>query len=315
MRHETDAENANKPRHSLREKAADRATHVQVTGVKEVQVTASVAEKAARYRALHAGDVFVAGGCWDAGTARLLAHARLPCLETSSAGVMFARGLPDGDGRATQEIMLENARSVAAAVDLPVTADLENGWAATPEGVAETVRLAGTTGIVGGSIEDTTGDRADPIYPLEVAVERLRAAVEAARALPFSFALTARADQYMHGRANLAEVVTRAQAFQAVGAEMLLVPGMCDPDEIATLCRSVDIPVAAIVGLSGSSLTLPEFGRIGVRRVIVGSAFARVAMTGMLAAAQEAAQRGTFEFTKGLMPFRELNELFRQLAS
>lgn len=278
-------------------------------------MAASFAEKAARYRALHAGDVFVAGGCWDAGTARLLAHARLPCLETSSAGVMFALGLPDGDGLATQEIMLENARSVAAAVDLPVTADLENGWAATPEGVAETVRLAGTTGIVGGSIEDTTGDRADPIYPLEVAVERLQAAVEAARALPFSFALTARADQYMHGRANLAEVVTRAQAFQAVGADMLLIPGICDPDEIATLCRSVDIPVAAIVGLSGSSLTLPEFGRIGVRRVIVGSAFARVAMTGMLAAAQEAAQRGTFEFAKGLIPFRELNELFRQLAN
>ncbi len=146
-------------------------------------------------------------------------------------------------------------------------------------------------------------------------MERLQAAVEAARALPFSFALTARADQYMHGRANLAEVVTRAQAFQAVGADMLLIPGICDPDEIATLCRSVDIPVAAIVGLSGSSLTLPEFGRIGVRRVIVGSAFARVAMTGMLAAAQEAAQRGTFEFAKGLIPFRELNELFRQLAN
>jgi 2-methylisocitrate lyase-like PEP mutase family enzyme len=122
-------------------------------------VAASFAEKAARYRALHAGDVFVAGGCWDAGTARLLAHARLPCLETSSAGVMFARGLPDGDGLATQEIMLENARSVAAAVDLPVTADLENGWAATPEGVAETVRSDLSFGSRGGAIAGRRGSR------------------------------------------------------------------------------------------------------------------------------------------------------------
>lgn len=277
-------------------------------------MTISLAEKAARYRALHAGTVFVAGGCWDAGTARLLAHAGLPCLETTSAGVMFARGLPDGDGLATREIMLENARSIAAAVDLPVTADLENGWAATAEGVAETIRLAGATGIVGGSIEDTTGDRADPICSLEVAVERVRAAVEAARALPFPFALTARADQYMHGRGDLADVVARAQAFQAAGADMILAPGMAEADEIATLCRSVDIPVATIVGLSNFRPALPEFGRLGVRRVIVGSAFARVAMAGVLAAAREAAEQGTFGFADGLMPFGELNGLFRRLG-
>jgi 2-methylisocitrate lyase-like PEP mutase family enzyme len=275
---------------------------------------ASLAEKGARYRSLHAGPVFVAGGCWDAGTARLLAHAGLPCLETSSAGVMFARGLPDGDGLATREIMLENARSVAAAVDLPVSADLENGWAVTPEGVAETVRLAGATGIVGGSIEDTTGDRADPIYALDIAVERLRAAVQAARALPFPFAITARADQYMHGRGDLAEVIARAQAFQAAGADMFLAPGMAEPDEIATLCRSVDIPVAAIVGLSNFRPALPAFGRLGVRRVIVGSAFARVAMAGVLAAAREVAEHGTFGFAEGLIPFGELNGLFRQLG-
>jgi len=167
-------------------------------------------EKADRYQALHAGPAFVAGGCWDAGTARLLTHAGFACLETSSAGVMFARGLPDGDGLATREIMLANARDVAAAVDLPVTADLENGWAATPDGVAETVRQAGETGIVGGSIEDTTGDRAGPIFPLDVAVARLEAAVAAARALPFPFALTARADLYMHGRRDIHEVIARS---------------------------------------------------------------------------------------------------------
>lgn len=277
-------------------------------------MTASLAEKATRYRALHAGNAFVAGGCWDAGTARLLTHAGMQCLETSSAGVMFARGLPDGDGLATREIMLDNAHSVAAAVDIPVTADLENGWAATPEGVAETVRLAGATGIVGGSIEDTTGDRTDPICSLEVAVERLRAAAEAARALPFPFALTARADQYMHARPNLDEVIARAQAFQLAGADMFLAPGMANPDEIATLCRSVDIPVAVIVGLSNFYPTLPELDRLGVRRVIVGSAFARVAMAGVLAAAREAAGQGTFGFIEGLTPFEELNGLFRQLT-
>lgn len=274
----------------------------------------SLADKSAQYHALHGKDVFVAGGCWDAGSARLLAHAGMPCLETSSAGVMFARGLPDGDGLATREIMLQNAGSVAAAVDLPVTADLENGWAATPEGVAETVRLAGATGIVGGSIEDTTGNRDDPIFPLPVAVERLRAAVDAARALPFAFALTARADQYMHGRGNLAEVIARAQAFQAAGANMILTPGISDPDDIATLCRSVDIPVALIVGLSNYRPPLSTFGRLGVRRVVVGSAFARVAVAGVLAAAREVAGKGTFEFIDGLKSFGELNGLFRQLA-
>ncbi len=274
---------------------------------------ASPADKAARFRALHQSGVFVAGGCWDAGTARLLAHAGLPCLETSSAGVMFARGLPDGDGLATRDIMLENARAVAAAVDLPVSADLENGWAATPDGVADTIRLAGATGIVGGSIEDTTGDRAHPIFPLEIAADRLRAAVDAARTLPFPFAITARADQYMHGRADLAEVIARARAFQAAGADMFLAPGIADPEDIAALCRAVDIPVAGIVGLSDLRLGLAELGRLGVRRVIVGSAFARVAMSGVLAAAREVAEHGTFGFTEGLTPFGDLNGLFRRL--
>ncbi|MGE0373711.1 MAG: oxaloacetate decarboxylase [Gammaproteobacteria bacterium] len=275
---------------------------------------ASIQEKAAGYRALHEGPAFVAGGCWDAGTARLLAHAGLPCLETSSAGVMFARGLPDGDGLATREIMLENARAVAAAVDLPVTADLENGWAATPDGVAETVRLAGETGIVGGSIEDTTGDRANPIHPLEVAVARVSAAVAAARALPFPFALTARADQFMHGSRDMAEVIARAQAFQAVGADMILAPGIGNPDDLAALCQAVEIPVAAIVGLSDTPLAVETLGRLGVRRIIVGSAFARIAMAGILEAAQEIREQGTFRFTQGLMPFGELNGLFRRLA-
>jgi 2-methylisocitrate lyase-like PEP mutase family enzyme len=271
-------------------------------------------QKIERYQALHAApDAFIAGGCWDAGSAMLLAHAGLQVLETSSAGVMFARGLPDGDGFATRDLMLENARSIAAVVDIPVTADLENGFGRSPAAVAETIRLAGETGIVGGSIEDTTGDRNDPILPLDLAVDRIRAAAEAARGLPFPFALTARADQYMHKRPDLAEVILRAQQFQIAGADMILVPGLTGRKEIEVLCRSVDCPVAVVVGLSDYRPTLAAFGALGVKRVIVGSSLARVAYTGLLKAAGEMAATGTFGFTEGLVPFDELNDLFRRL--
>jgi 2-methylisocitrate lyase-like PEP mutase family enzyme len=207
----------------------------------------TLTQKADLYRDLHARPgAFVAGGCWDAGSAMLLAHAGLEVLETSSAGVMFARGMPDGDGLATRELMLDNARSIAAAVRIPVTADLENGFGNSPEVVAETIRLAGETGIVGGSIEDTTGDRNDPILLLGLAVDRIRAAAEAARGLPFPFALTARADQYRHNRPDLAGTIRRAQEFQRAGADMILVPGLTGREEIETLCRSVDCPAGPL---------------------------------------------------------------------
>jgi 2-methylisocitrate lyase-like PEP mutase family enzyme len=273
-------------------------------------------QKAACYQALHAApNAFIAGGCWDAGSAMLLAHAGLKVLETSSAGVMFARGLPDGDGLATRDLMLENARSVAAAVSVPVTADLENGFGHSPETVAETIRLAGETGIVGGSIEDTTGDRSNPILPLGLAVDRIRAAAEAASRLPFPFALTARADQYMHGRPDLAETVERAQQFQAAGADMILAPGLTGREEIEVMCRSVNCPVAVIVGLSNFRPNLAAFAALGVRRVIVGSSLARAAYSSLMKAAEEMTTAGTFGFTEGLIPFNELNDLFRQLSA
>jgi 2-methylisocitrate lyase-like PEP mutase family enzyme len=272
--------------------------------------------KAARYLALHTGtNPVLAGGCWDAGSAMILAHAGLSLLETSSAGVMFARGLPDGDGLATRDLMLENARAIAAAVDVPVTADLENGFGTSPDVVAETIRLAGRTGIVGGSIEDTTGDRNDPILPLGLAVERIRAAAEAARNLPFPFALTARADQYMHNRPDLAGTIHRVQQFQDAGATMILVPGLFSRAEIETLCHSVDCPVAVVVGLSDYRPDLATFGTLGVRRVIVGSSLARILYTGLLTAAREMIDTGTFGFADGLMPFNELNDLFRVLSA
>jgi 2-methylisocitrate lyase-like PEP mutase family enzyme len=273
-----------------------------------------LSRKAELYHALHSRPAaFIAGGCWDAGSAMMLADGCLEVLETSSAGVMFARGMPDGDGLATRDLMLENARSIAAAVDIPVTADLENGFGISPETVAETIRLAGETGLVGGSIEDTTGDRNDPILPLGLAVDRIRAAAEAARRLSFPFALTARADQYMHERPDLAETIRRAQAFQDAGADMILAPGLTGREEIEALCRSVDRPVAVVVGLSDYRASLKTFTALGVRRVIVGSSLARVAYSGLRKAVREMTDAGTFGFAEGLMPFDELNELFRRL--
>ena len=270
--------------------------------------------KAARYRALHAAPgAFISGGCWDAGSARLLAHVGLQAVETSSAGVMFARGWPDGDGLATRELMLDNARAVAAAIDAPVAADLENGFGDSPATVAETIRLAGETGIVGGSIEDTTGNRDDPIHPFDLAVERVRAGVEAARRLSFPFTLTARADQYMHGRPDLAETIRRAQAFQEAGADVIMAPGITGRAEIEALCGALDRPVAVIVGLSDYRPDMAEFAALGVKRVTVGSALARVALTGFLKAARELQETGTFGFTQDLIPFGELNDLFRTL--
>lgn len=171
----------------------------------------STKEKAELCRALHAGaEPTLSASCWDVGTACLLAHVGVPLIDTTSFGAMAACGLPDAVGIATREFMLDNARRIAAAVDVPVQADLENGFGDDPETVAQTIREAGTTGMVGGSIEDATGRPDDPIYPLELAQERIRAAAEAARALPFPFMLTARADQYLCGRPDLAEVIRRA---------------------------------------------------------------------------------------------------------
>ena len=180
----------------------------------------STKEKAELCRALHAGaEPTLSAASWDVGTACLLAHVGVPLIDTTSFGAMATRGLPDAVGLATREFMLDNARLIAAAVDLPVQADLENGFGDSPETVAQTIREAGTTGIVGGSIEDATGRPADPIYPLDLAQERIRAASDAARSLPFPFLLTARADQYLWGRSVLTEMIRRAQAFEACAAE------------------------------------------------------------------------------------------------
>jgi 2-methylisocitrate lyase-like PEP mutase family enzyme len=271
--------------------------------------------KAERCRALHAGArPVVSGGCWNAGTARLLAHVGFPLLETSSAGAMFARGLPDAAGLASRDFMLDTARAIAAAVAVPVLADLENGFGDPPETVADTIRRAGATGIVGGSIEDATARPDDPIYPLAAAQARIRAAAEAARALPFRFMLTARADQYLWGRPDLAEVVRRARAFQEAGADAVLAPGLTDPAGLKTLCAAVDIPVVALIGSGQGRPDLDHLAATGVRRIGAAGGLAGVALTAFMNAARDLVEgRGADAFAAAL-PTRTFNDLFGRLG-
>jgi 2-methylisocitrate lyase-like PEP mutase family enzyme len=191
---------------------------------------------------------------------------------------------------------------IAAATALPVNADLEGGYGDSPDEVAETIRLAGQAGAVGGSIEDATGVTADPIYDIEPAAERMAAAAEAARSLPFPFVLTGRAENYLHGRPDLADTITRLQAYQDAGADVLYAPGLATKQDIAEVVRSVDRPVNVVMGLRGVQLTLTELSEIGVARVSVGSALYRTALGAFLRAAEEMSRQGTFSFAAGAVP-------------
>lgn len=270
-----------------------------------------VQTKAALCRALHAGArPVISGGCWNAGTARLLAHIGFPLVETSSAGAMFARGLPDAAGLASRDFMIDTARTVAASVDLPVLADLENGFGDSPDAVVETIRRAATTGIVGGSIEDATARPDDPIYPLALARDRIRAAADAARGLPFAFFLTARADQYLWGRPDLAEVIARAQAFQAAGADAVLVPGLTDPADLKTLCGAVDIPIVALIGSGQGRSDLQALAATGVKRIGAAGGLVGVALSAFMTAARDLLEGRSVAAFADALPTRTFNDIF-----
>lgn len=207
--------------------------------------------------------------------------------------------------------MMEHLSAIASATDLPVSADLENGFGDDPEIVEETIRLAAAAGVVGGSIEDATGRPEDPIYDREHAVERIRAAAEAARALPFAFTLTGRAENYLHGRPNLRDTITRLQAYQEAGADVLYAPGLASKDEIAAVVSSVDRPVNVVMGLRGVQLSLTDLSAIGVRRVSVGSALCRAALGAFLRAAREMREHGTFDFANEAVSPREISAIFK----
>jgi 2-methylisocitrate lyase-like PEP mutase family enzyme len=254
-------------------------------------------EKAEIFRALHERErAFIIPNPWDAGTARMLAHLGFEALATTSAGNAFSLGL--ADGKVGRERTLANVSEIAAATELPVSGDLENGFGDAPEAAAETIRMAAAAGLVGGSIEDATGRPDAPIYAIEHAIERIEAAAEAARSLPFPFTLTARAENYLYERRDLKDTIHRLRTYQEAGADVLYAPGLTTTEEIAAVASSVDRPVNVLMGLGGLALSVEDLSEIGVRRISVGGALCRMALGAFLSAAREMKERGTFGFTK-----------------
>jgi 2-methylisocitrate lyase-like PEP mutase family enzyme len=267
------------------------------------------AEKGKAFRALHERDsAFIIPNPWDIGTARLLAGLGFEALATTSAGYAFSIG--QRDNTVSRDQMLAHVEAIAAATDLPVSADLENGFGDDPETVAETIRRAAATGLVGGSIEDDTHRPGDPIYAPRLAVERIRAAAQAAHSLAFPFTLTARAENYLVGRPDLKGTIARLQAYQEAGADVLYAPGLTSKEDIAAVVRSVDRPVNVLMGLQGAQLSLAALSEIGVKRVSVGSALSRAALGAFLRAAREMRERGTFAFAEEAVSYREISALF-----
>lgn len=268
-------------------------------------------QKAERFRALHARPgAFLIPNPWDAGTARILESLGFEALTTTSAGLAFTLGRRDGANLISRDETLANAKVIADATDLPVAADLENGFGDTPEVAAETIRLAGeVAGLVGGSIEDATGDPDRPIYDFQHAVERVAASVEAARALPFPFVMVGRAENFLHGRPDLDDTIRRLQAFEAAGADALYAPGLTKADDIRTVCQSVKKPVNVVMGLKAGSFSVAELAALGVRRISVGSSLSRAAVGAFVRAAKEMKEKGTFEFAKEAISYAQLNEM------
>jgi 2-methylisocitrate lyase-like PEP mutase family enzyme len=260
------------------------------------------------FRELHQRSVaFIIPNPWDVGTARLLAHLGFEALATTSAGYAFSRG--QRDNTIGREEMMRHLASIASATDLPVSGDLENGFGDDPRTVAETIRLAASTGLVGGSIEDSTKRQVAPIYERELAVDRVRAASEAARSLPFPFTLTARSENYLVGRPDLDDTIGRLQAYQEAGADVLYAPGIRSKQDLAAIVDSLDRPVNAVMGLQGVRLDLAALTEIGVKRISVGSALSRAALGAFLRAAQEMRDHGSFEFSDQAVSYRDISSM------
>lgn len=262
--------------------------------------------RAAAFVRLHEGsEAFVIANPWDAGTAGILTGLGFPALATTSAGLAFSLGRGDGANLVSREEALVNARAIVAATHLPVSGDLESGYGASPEEVAVTIRLGAEAGLVGASVEDATGDPRNPVHPLEVAVERVSAAVEAARSLPFPFTLTARAENFLYGRADLDDTIRRLQAYEAAGADVLYAPALPDLEAIRTVCASVTRPVNVLA----SRYPVSELSACGAHRISLGSALSRAALTAVTRAAREVLDQGTFEFARDTLPYSDANTL------
>lgn len=268
------------------------------------------AQKAEIFRALHArAGAFVIPNPWDAGSAKLLTGLGFEALATTSAGAAFALGRLDGElGR---DDALANAAAIAAATDLPVNGDLENLYADAPDVAAATIALAGKAGLVGCSIEDATGVRAEPIYAFDLAVARVKAAVAAARALPFPFMLTARAENFLHGRPDLADTIRRLQAYEAAGADVVYAPGLGTLEQIRAVIQAVKVPVNVIVSTGNAQMTVAELSGLGVKRISVGGALARAALGGFLTAAREIKEQGRFTYGRTAPSHGQIEQLLK----
>jgi 2-methylisocitrate lyase-like PEP mutase family enzyme len=267
-------------------------------------------EKATRFRALHDGPgAFVIPNPWDAGSARILAGLGFQALATSSAASASALGRRD-HGLARHEA-LAHARMIVDATDMPVSADLENGFGDAPEIVAETIRLAAEVGLVGCTIEDSTGNQDSLLYDVRLAVERIAAAAQAARALQFPFILTARAHNLLYAAPNLDDTISRLQAFERAGADVLFAPGLPNLAAVRAVCAAASKPVNFMVGIKGKSFSIGELAAAGVRRISLATSLYRAAMTGLLDAAREVKDTGRFDFLDRCVTTPELHELMR----
>jgi 2-methylisocitrate lyase-like PEP mutase family enzyme len=261
-------------------------------------------QKAAAFRGLHERPgAFVIPNPWDAGTARVLAGLGFEALATTSSGLAATLGRRDGEGAVTRDQTLRNASAIVEATSLPVSADLERCFGDDPETVAETIRMAAEVGLVGGSVEDSTGRPDAPIYSPSQAVERVAAAVEAARALPFPFTLTARAENFLHGRPDLEDTIGRLRAYEAAGADVLYAPGLRSIEDVRTVCAAVSRPVNVLATVG---FTVGQLAEAGARRVSLGGAFARAALGTFLGAAREVREEGSFRFLEDAAPWSDL---------
>lgn len=270
------------------------------------------AEKAVSFRALHRREgAFIIPNPWDVGSARLLAALGFEALATTSSG--FAYSLGRADGEVTLEETLEHCRVLCAATDLPVSADLENGYADDPVSAAKAITLAGNAGVAGGSIEDYSGNDSQSIYDFGLAVERVTAAVEAARALPYAFTLTARAENLLRGRDDLDDTIRRLQAFEAAGADVLYAPGLTTLDQVRAVTDAVEKPVN-VLGTMLKGVTLEQLGEAGAQRISIGGALARAALAPVLRAAAEMLDEGSFGWTSELASSAKIEALFEKLG-
>jgi 2-methylisocitrate lyase-like PEP mutase family enzyme len=267
-------------------------------------------EKANRFLELHqASGAFVMPNPWDVGSARILAGLGFQALATSSAAAANVVGRKDHD--LTRDEALSHGKAIADATDVPVSADLGNGFGDRPEIVAETVRLAAQAGLVGCTIEDASGGPGQPLYSLELAVDRIAAAAEAARKLPFSFMLTARAHNLLFANPNLDETILRLQAFEKAGADVLFAPGLPDLESVRTVCNAISKPFNFMAGIKGKSFSVSELAAAGVKRISLATSLYRAAMTGFLDAVQEVKTAGTFNFLDESVTTPELNKLMQ----